>query len=277
MRYNYTRIYNMPPPGQMPPESFKKLILIGGIILFLFILSLAMQGTDSITATIIRFLVLVPVILASLTFHELSHALMADFLGDPTPRRMGRITLNPIRHLDPIGAMMLFFTGFGWAKPVMVNAQNFRIPGRAMAVVAIVGPLSNFFLATMGMLMMKLLAASAIWLSLGSTSVILLKSVLEIFVVINIGLALFNLLPVPPLDGSRIVSYLLPAKYRIQYHNFEKIAPFILLILFAIGGLALILSPLVGSAYELLDQITGQPTREILIYLAKISKNSLSL
>jgi Zn-dependent protease len=159
----------------------------------------------------------------------------------------------------------------------MVNAQNFRIPGRAMAVVAIVGPLSNFFLATMGMLMMKLLAASAIWLSLGSTSVILLKSVLEIFVVINIGLALFNLLPVPPLDGSRIVSYLLPAKYRIQYHNFEKIAPFILLILFAIGGLALILSPLVGSAYELLDQITGQPTREILIYLAKISKNSLSL
>jgi Zn-dependent protease len=267
----------MRPPGQMPPESFNRLLLIGGIIIFLFVLSLAMQGTGTMAATLIKTLVMVPVILISLTLHELAHALMADFLGDPTPRRMGRITLNPLRHLDPVGAIVLFFTGFGWAKPVMVDARNFRVPGRAMAVVALVGPLSNFSLAALGMLLMKLLAASATWLSLGPTTVILVKSILEIFIVINIGLALFNLLPVPPLDGSRILSYLLPPKYRTQYHSFENIAPFILLILFAIGGLGLILSPLVKSTYSFLDQLSGSPAREILNYLSSFSRGTLSL
>lgn len=269
MPYRNTRVYRFNPPGGMPPESFNKLLWIGGIILFLFAVSLALRSPEDLMGSAFRFIVLVPIILLSLTFHELAHALMADFLGDPTPRRMGRISLNPLRHLDFFGAMLLFFTGFGWAKPVMVDATNFRVPGRAMAVVAIVGPLSNFFLAFVGMGLMKILAATVAYMS--PLAVLLLQSTLETMIVINLSLGFFNLLPVPPLDGSRIVSYLLPSRYRIQYRNFEDIAPFILLILFAIGGLGLILSPLIGNAYNLLNSIAGDPIREIRFFLFRFS------
>lgn len=253
----------------MPPESFNKLLWIGGIILFLFAVSLALRSPEDLMASAFRWIILVPIILLSLTFHELAHALMADFLGDPTPRRMGRISLNPLRHLDFFGAVLLFFTGFGWAKPVMVDANNFRIPGRAMAVVAIVGPLSNFFLAVVGMAMMKLLAVSVGYLS--PLAVLLLQSTIETMVVINLGLAFFNLLPVPPLDGSRIVSYLLPAKYRVQYRNFEDFAPFLLLILFAMGGLGMLLSPLIGNAYNMLNSLAGDPIHDIRFFLLRFS------
>jgi Zn-dependent protease len=255
----------------MPPESFRKLVIIGGIILALFLLSLAMQGTQSIIGSVFRFLILVPVILLSLTLHELAHALMADFLGDPTPRNMGRITLNPLRHLDPLGALMLFFTGFGWAKPVMVEARNFRIPGRAMAVVAIVGPLSNFLQAVFGILLMKGLAALITSYSLSPLVIALAQTTIELYIIINLGLAFFNLLPVPPLDGSRILSYLLPAKYSLKFRAFADIAPFILLILFAIGGLGILLSPLINNAYNFLNSMAGNPAQEIKIFLMQFS------
>ena len=270
MPYRNIRVYKFP-GGGMPPESINKLIVIGGIILFLFALSLVLRSPEDLMASAFRWIILVPIILLSLTFHELAHALMADFLGDPTPRRMGRISLNPLRHLDFFGALLLFFTGFGWAKPVLVDANNFRVPGRAMAVVAIVGPISNFFLASIGMGMMKLLALSVGYVSISPIVVLLLQSTFKTMIVINLSLAFFNLLPFPPLDGSRIVSYLLPSKYRVQYRNFEDVAPFILLILFAIGGLGLILTPLIGSAYSLLNSFAGDPTREISFFLFKFS------
>ncbi len=269
--YRNIRIYKFNAPGGMPQESFNKLLLIGGIILFLFAISLAMQSPENLMASAFRYIILVPVILLSLTFHELAHALMADFLGDPTPRRMGRISLNPLRHLDFFGAILLFFTGFGWAKPVLVDANNFRIPGRAMAVVAIVGPLSNFFLAFIGIGLMKLLALSLTYYAMSPLAVLLLKSTIETMIVINLSLAFFNLLPVPPLDGSRIVSYLLPNRYRISYRNFEDVAPFILLVLFALGGLGLILSPLISNAYEMLNSLAGNPVREIRFFLFRFS------
>ncbi|GAB4284922.1 MAG: hypothetical protein Kow0029_31640 [Candidatus Rifleibacteriota bacterium] len=271
MQSNRIRIYRFKAPGGMPQESFDRLIFIGGIILFLFAVSLALQSPEHLMASVFRYIVLIPVILFSLTFHELCHALMADFLGDPTPRRMGRISLNPLRHLDLFGALMLFFTGFGWAKPVMVDPGNFRIPGRAMAAVAIVGPLSNFFLATAGMLGMKILAMSLGYLEFSPISVVIVKATLETFIIINLGLACFNLLPIPPLDGSRILSYFLPNKYRIQYRNFEDIAPFILLILFALGGLSLLLGPIVNGAYSFLNTLAGNPIKDIRFFLFRFS------
>ncbi|MDN5278099.1 MAG: hypothetical protein PWR01_2064 [Clostridiales bacterium] len=266
-----TRIYNFRPPGGMPKESFDKLIIIGGLILFLFAVSLALQSPENLMATMFRYIILIPVILLSLTVHELAHALMADFLGDPTPRRMGRISLNPLRHLDFFGALMLFFTGFGWARPVMVDANNFRIPARAMAAVAIVGPLSNFILATLGMFMMKGLAMTLNHIEVSPLLVLFSQSTLETLVFINLGLGIFNLVPIPPLDGSRIVSFILPARYRLQYRRFEEVAPFILLILFALGGLSLLLSPLVTNAYGFLNALAGNPIRDIRFFLLKFS------
>ncbi|EKD84272.1 MAG: peptidase M50, partial [uncultured bacterium] len=115
MPYSYTKIYKFSPPGGMPPESFNRLLIIGGAILFLFVISLTLQSSSSLIGSAFYYIFLVPVILISLTVHEYAHAIMADFLGDPTPRRMGRLSLNPLRHLEPVGTLLLFFAGFGWA------------------------------------------------------------------------------------------------------------------------------------------------------------------
>ena len=270
MHSNHTRIYKFNRPGGMPPESFSKLLWIGGTILFLFFLSLALRSTGSILLTVFRYLILIPIILISLSFHEYCHARMADFLGDPTPRRMGRLSLNPLRHLDPLGALMLFFTNFGWAKPVMVDARNFRIPKRAMVSVAMAGPLSNFSLALLGGGMMKLFSMAMPLIFSSELLFLLTYKAIEIFIIINLSLAFFNLLPLPPLDGSRLVSYFMPNKYRVQYRNFEEMAPFILLILFVVGGLGPILSPMIYSGYNFILSVFGHPDQIIKLELLKL-------
>ena len=147
------------------------------------------------------FLYLLAVLLVSLTLHELAHAVVATRLGDPTPREQGRLTLNPLAHVDPLGAAMFaityFLTGFifGWAKPVLVDARNFRKPKESMALVAAAGPAVNFLIA---------LGCAGIGVhvnDLGARTV----NVLELAFELNIILGLFNLIPIPPLDGSRIV------------------------------------------------------------------------
>ena len=267
MPNNFTRIYKFKPPGGMPPESFNRLLIIGSAILFLFVISMALQTTGSLINSAFYYIFLVPVILLSLTIHEYSHAMMADFLGDPTPRRMGRLSLNPLRHLELVGTLLLFFAGFGWAKPVIVDPANFRVPRRAMLSVALAGPFSNFLLAILGGALLKALAESLSVLALSPTSVLLLYKLCETIIIINISLALFNLLPIPPLDGSRITSYFIPNKYRLQYRQFEELAPMLLLILFAIGGLGVILSPAINSSFNALNELFGNPVREIGTYL----------
>jgi Zn-dependent protease len=158
------------------------------------------------------------VLLIAFTIHELAHAVTADYLGDPTPRRMGRITLNPLKHLDPIGTLLLLIAGFGWAKPVMVNPMNMRgNPRTAMAIVAAAGPISN--------LLMALLAAIVFRLGLVDFSVFpptgnipSLGFILSEFIWINLILAFFNLIPIPPLDGSKILFAILPGElvYRLR-------------------------------------------------------------
>lgn len=153
-------------------------------------------------------------LLVAFTVHELAHALTADYLGDPTPRNMGRITLNPIKHLDPFGTIMLLLAGFGWAKPVMVNPMNMRgNPRTAMAIVAVAGPLSNIVLALLGSIVFRL---GLVQFSLVPTPTI--DYLLSTFLWINLILAFFNLIPVPPLDGSKILFAILPAElvYRLR-------------------------------------------------------------
>jgi Zn-dependent protease len=165
-------------------------------------------------------------LLVAFTIHELAHAVTADYLGDPTPRNMGRITLNPIKHLDPFGTILLIVAGFGWAKPVIVNPLNMRgNPRTSMAIVAIAGPLSNILMALLAAIPIRLgLADVALSpVSVGSLSWLPSPAfLLSEFIWINLILAFFNLIPIPPLDGSKILYAILPVEWTYRLRPLEQ-------------------------------------------------------
>jgi Zn-dependent protease len=232
-------------------------MFIVGLIAFLFLISYVMAGPGALLGDLFEILIMVPIILISLTFHEFCHAVMADFLGDPTPRRQGRLSLNPLRHLDLVGTIMLFFARFGWAKPVQVDPSNFRKPHRAMMSVALAGPLSNVFLALLGGLIVKTTYLLGSSFDLPRTLLILILTSANLFIIINVGLTMFNLLPIPPLDGSRVVTYFLPARWRFHYRTLEETGPMLLMILFAFGMLGRILGPLVTWGHRTILTLYG--------------------
>jgi len=166
-------------------------------------------------------------ILIAVTFHEFAHAWMADRLGDPTPRLRGRLSLNPIVHLDLLGSLLLLVAGFGWAKPVEVNPRNFTNWRKGMMLVAVAGPLANVTLAFLIGLLFQLHLVD------GAT---LLGQVALVAVYFNVVLAVFNLIPVPPLDGSRILSGLLPPAQALAYDRLAPYGPFVLLVLIMLPG-----------------------------------------
>jgi Zn-dependent protease len=176
-----------------------------------------------------ELILLVPVVLIALTFHEFAHALSANALGDPTPKQMNRLTLNPLAHLDPIGTLLLFIAHFGWAKPVPVNPYFFRKPIRDMGIVAVSGPASNLAQAVVFGAIIRLLAGSGFS---GSVfyNFILAFSILAIE--INLILCFFNLLPLYPLDGSRILRWVLPEQYHDTVSWLERYGPVILIMIF---------------------------------------------
>lgn len=177
-----------------------------------------------------EIILLVPVILIALTFHEFAHAVSANALGDPTPKQMNRLTLNPLAHLDPIGTILLFIAHFGWAKPVPVNPYFFRKPIRDMGIVAISGPASNLVQALIFGVIIRLLLVGGFG---GGVfyNFILAFSILAIE--INLILCFFNLLPLYPLDGSRILRWLLPEEYHDTVSWLERYGPVILIMIFA--------------------------------------------
>jgi|SRR5579859_12355 len=149
-------------------------------------------------------------LILSLTVHEFSHALVADHLGDPTPRLQGRVTLNPLAHLDPLGTIMLLLTRFGWGKPVQFDPYNLQNPLRDSALIALAGPAANLLIAVTISLLIKthLLTGGLLYLA-GSE-----------ILIINLVLAIFNLVPVHPLDGSKIILALLPKNLAYEYEAF---------------------------------------------------------
>src|SRR5262245_55979814 len=178
----------------------------------------------------------IPALLIAVTVHELAHALVADRLGDPTPRAMGRITLNPLPHIDPFGALAFILAGFGWAKPVSVNAANLRHPRRDMALVAAAGPLSNFVMAFLGLLLFALVGRS------GVTGEPIGRALLLVFQ-FNLALGIFNLIPLPPLDGGHFLRYFLPPAAGGLLHSLERFGPMILLVLVVSGGTRHVVGP----------------------------------
>ena len=168
-------------------------------------------------------------ILVALTVHEWAHALVADRLGDPTPRAAGRLSLNPIAHLDPVGTLLFFLVSFGWGKPVPVNPRYFKHYKRDSALTAIAGPLSNLIIAILALVIINHLLP--LFVQVGSTDRVglFLSEIFFNLVLINLSLMAFNLLPIAPLDGSKVLEAFIPLRHEDAYHRFMQRGPMILL------------------------------------------------
>ncbi|HZD59109.1 MAG TPA: site-2 protease family protein [Anaerolineae bacterium] len=161
----------------------------------------------------------IPALLIAVTVHEFMHGMTASIFGDTTAKEQGRLSLNPIKHLDPVGTLMIIIAGFGWAKPVPVNPYRFKKPGKHMMLVGLAGPLANFATA--------FILAKFFYLPLPHS----IATLLMVTVWINVMLGIFNLLPIPPLDGSKIIPYFLPSRMQQPWYRFEQYGFVILLLL----------------------------------------------
>jgi Zn-dependent protease len=189
-------------------------------------------------------LLMVPGLLLAVTVHEVAHGWVADRLGDPTARLAGRLTLNPLPHIDPLGALAFIVAGFGWARPVPVNARNLRRPVRDMAWVAAAGPLSNFVVAFVGLVLLVLTTR----LVEGPFLARPVAGMLRFVYTFNLGLAIFNLIPLPPLDGGHFLPYFFPRASWPLLARLEQYGPLILLLLVFSGATRYIVGPLFALA-----------------------------
>lgn len=195
------------------------------------------------------------VVFCTLPFHEYAHAFVATKLGDQTARLSGRLSLNPMRHIDPLGALMIVLVGFGYAKPVPVNPRNFKNPKVGMALTALAGPCANLLMA-----IVFLLLKNIILLFPASNPIVLALAYFFIFAAsINIGLAVFNLLPIPPLDGSRILQLIIPSKYYFKFMQYERYVVILVFILLLTGVLSRPLGYLQTLLYNGLDFLVSLP------------------
>lgn len=205
--------------------------------------------------TINQLIIMAPPLLLALTLHEYAHGYVAYRLGDPTARDAGRLTLNPLSHLDPIGTIAFFFIKFGWAKPVPVNPYYFKNPRKDMLWVALAGPVTNLLLAVVSALLLKALIGTASFIpysTLLEAILVPLYNMLVASVWINLVLCIFNFLPIPPLDGGRILTGLLPENMARTYASFERYGFIVILLLAFSGVLGTVIFPLIRFANNLL-------------------------
>lgn len=194
-----------------------------------------------------RILLTAPPILLALTVHECAHAWVADRMGDPTARMLGRVTFNPIKHLDPVGTIALFLSGmFGWAKPVPINPRNFRHLSRSIVLVSLAGPLSNITLAAVFAIVRKVFMVAGAGLLASFPGVYKpLFVMVEVSIILNVALAVFNLVPIPPLDGSKVLAAVLPPDKAFAFSRLEPYGFIILIVLIMSGVFNRFISPLI--------------------------------
>lgn len=201
---------------------------------------------------ILQYLLRAIVVLIAIPFHEAAHALVSHWLGDDTAVRAGRLTLNPMRHFDPLGALCMLVGGVGWARPVGVNPRNYKNPKIGMAVSAAAGPLSNFLLAFVSMILYKI-----VYYTGAAQAVQLLPLFLYDMVAMNLSLAVFNLIPLPPFDGSRIALLFLPPRLYFKAMQYERYIMLAVLFLVLLGALDVPLSLAVNFCWDRLVDGTG--------------------
>ena len=192
-------------------------------------------------------LLTLPAVLWAISFHEFCHGYAAKLVGDPTAERSGRLSLNPLDHFDLVGTLMLLLVGFGWAKPVPINTRYFRHPRRDLVIVSLAGVAGNILTAVVCALFLRFLGDP--WYRLAGRAGI---TVLVQMIAINMGLAAFNLIPVPPLDGSRVLEAFLPFRYLRYYYWLERYGMIILLVLLMTGIVDVLFNPIFRLLWGLL-------------------------
>lgn len=229
--------------------------VVYGLLSILAVLSLASMGVGGW----INLLLTLPAVIMAITFHEFAHAYAADKLGDTTPRAQGRLTLNPVSHLDFFGFILMMFTHIGWGKPVQINPNNFnsnKSRGFCETMVSFAGPLMNFILAilaTVAFYALNIWAKSFLRTNIGY----IVEMFLQVLIMVNIGLGTFNLIPLPPLDGEKIFRHLLP--YRVQEwltNNYATLY-YVFMILWIFGILEIIVSPVISIISNILFKGVG--------------------
>lgn len=203
-----------------------------------------------------QLIFLIPILLISLSFHEFLHGYASYKLGDPTPKINGRLTLNPLAHLDPIGSLVLLLTRrFGWAKPVPINPNYYKNPRKGMMIVGMAGPGANLMLALVFSASIKLILNFSQYSLRGYTGnfINLLLQFLVMAIMINLSLAFFNLIPIPPLDGSKILRGFLPAKFDQYFNKLEGPAGMVVLIILLYTGIIWnIIGPIINFLLQIL-------------------------
>ncbi|NLN49715.1 MAG: site-2 protease family protein [Clostridiales bacterium] len=187
---------------------------------------------------IMELLYRLPAVFIGFSFHEFAHGLAAYYLGDDTAKASGRLTLDPAAHIDPMGLLMLILFRFGWAKPVPINPNNFRNRKKGIIIVSLAGPLMNFLIATI-----VLFIYGFSYIKFGIQNVVFDKIILNIYF-INIGLGVFNLIPIPPLDGSKILAGILPTRIEYKFYKYEQYSYLLLLFLIFTNTINYVLSPM---------------------------------
>ncbi len=202
-------------------------------------------------------LINVPITLIALTGHEFAHAWVSTKLGDPTPRHEGRLSLNPLAHLDIYGTILMILTGFGWAKPVSVNPMYYKDRKKGMALTAIAGPISNLIMAFLGVLIGTILLILGNYLNWNASLMEGINSVVYLFAFRNLCFMVFNLIPIPPLDGSKVLGLIIPNRTYYTILQYERYSIFLIMLLSLTGVFNSIIGGGVGIVFSLILKLVG--------------------